>query len=223
MRYYCQFHHGGFRTYNIELERFRNESLKNIVSAENRYELPPITEADLNNSSMRLVYRQIDDNTLSLVVRRIPSIETDTTGQAIESAIMFVGNLDEREHFESLVAFCKLKGNVFDEKIKNLFSLRGGLSIDGAQLMDFLEKEVFTFEYKAIDDSLEKDFSKTKDTEFICYLALGSNSFLVKKAEPSLPPDKTRGGQSSKKVMFLSFAIMIFVVSLIMLKQCSKS
>jgi len=217
MRYYCQFHHGGFRTYYIE--GLKNESLKNIISAENRYELPPKTEADLNNNSMRLVYRQVDDNTLSLVVRCIPSIETDTTGKAIDSAIMFVGNLDERKQFESLVAYCKLKSNDFDEKIKSLFSLRGGLSIDGSLFMEFLEKEVFAFEYKAIDNSLEKVFSNTINLKFVCSLALGSNSLVVGK--PNLP-DKTRGGQSPKKVIILSISIIALFVGLVIIKKCTE-
>lgn len=179
MRYYCQFHFSGFRTYFIEGKN--NELLDKIVTSENRYSLPLETEEDINNSSLKIVYRQIGDDTLSLTVRGIPSIKTDTSGRPIESAIVIVGSVDDRAYLESLVKFCVSKRTEFDSSVQQLFSLRGGLHIDGDRLVELVDR----IQKTPLSNESNIDFSKTKNYPFVCSLPLDSDILDINPIEPT--------------------------------------
>ena len=182
MRYYCQYHHGGFRTYRIE--GVSNELLDKIVSSEHRYDLPLETEKDINNNGLKLVYRQIGDDTLSLTVRNIPSLKTDTAGKPIESSLVIIGDLKkDRSCFEALVGYYVNNREGFDDSIRMLFSLRGGLHIEGDKLVALVDSIKDT----SLNYGQNINFLETRDNPFVCTLPLLSNKLEIKIAKKDIP------------------------------------
>ena len=181
MRYYCQYHHGGFRTYRIE--GISNELLDKIVTSEHRYDLPLETEKDINNNGLKLVYRQIGDDTLSLTIRNIPSLKTDTAGKPIESSLVIIGDLKkDRSCFEALVGYYVNNREGFDDSIRMLFSLRGGLHIEGDKLVAFVERIKDT----SLNYGQNINFLETRDNPFVCTLPLLSNKLEIKIAKKEI-------------------------------------
>ena len=210
MRYYCQYHHGGFRTYRIE--GISNELLDKIVTSEHRYDLPLETEEDINNNGLKLVYRQIGDDTLSLTVRKIPSLKTDTAGEPIESSLVIIGDLKEdRSCFEALVGYYVNNREEFDDSIRTLFSLRGGLHIEGDKLVTFVK----SFKDTPLKDNI--DLLETRENPFVCTLPLKSDKLVIhtdlgspdldKKPNNSLTKKDTKKKVNGKKIMIAAMII----------------
>lgn len=179
MRYYCQFHFGGFRTYQIDGQE--HEFLEKVISSESRYDMPLDTEADMNNNSLKLVYRQTNDGILSLTIRCIPSIKTDTSGTPIHSALMIVGGIEEKERFESVLRYYMCNRDDFDTFFRDLFSLRGGLQIEGEKLKNYIN------EITSVDLQSNEDVESLRNivSPFTCTLALNSSQLHIEKNQAS--------------------------------------
>lgn len=137
MKYYCLFHNSGFRTYRINGEP--SEQLTQMVTTVDRYDYPADGDIYMNKSASGIIFQYMDENTLTLVVNDIPSIRKDTSGKPIKCAFQIIADKDEEMSLQK-IAFLISSDSSFKEFYANLFTLRGGLKIEGKELIDYLQK-----------------------------------------------------------------------------------
>lgn len=139
MKYYCLFHTSGFRTYRIHGEENEALSEEKKVTDDCPQEYPSAAEPYMNKPGAGFLFQYINENTITLVVNEIDSIKQDTAGNPIKCAFQVIANADEKEQVGKLAA--KIKNDLgFNEFYSDLFSMRGGLRIEGSKLMDYVEE-----------------------------------------------------------------------------------
>lgn len=138
IRYYCQYSYGGFKTFRINGEK--HEALTQEVKAENTYEFPPLADLYFNHGGAKILYRYLDNNTISLIIREIPGPGLDTDNRQINCAVQFIGDASDRKQLDRLAI--KLLNNIkkFEADFADMFDMRGGLFFDGDKL-DAIVKE----------------------------------------------------------------------------------
>lgn len=137
IKYYCQYSYGGFKTFHIE--GVANEPLSQIVTIDSNYGFPSKAELYFNRGSLKLLYRYLDDDILSLVVKEIPSNGLDTDGRPICCAVQFIGNASDREVMDRLTIKIANDIKFFERTFANMFDLRGGLHFEGDKLDAFVK------------------------------------------------------------------------------------
>jgi len=138
IRYYCQYSYGGFKTFHINGEA--HEALTQEVSTENRYDFPPLADLYFNRGGAKILYRYLDKNTLSLIIREIPSQGLDSDNRSICCAIQFIGDASDRKQLDRLTIKLVNTLHRFENNFADMFDMRGGLYFDGDKL-DTIVKE----------------------------------------------------------------------------------
>ena len=138
IRYYCQYSYGGFKTFRIE--GHTNEELTQVVSAENNYGFPPLADLYFNQGGVKMLYRYLDEKTISLLVKEIPGHGLDTDNRPISCAIQFIGDTEDREMMDRLTIRIANNLEKFESDFADMFDLRGGLHFDGDKLAAIVEQ-----------------------------------------------------------------------------------
>ena len=142
MNYYCLFHTSGFRTYRIHGEENEALSEEKKVTIECDQEYPHKADAYMNKLGARFLFQYIDSNTITLVVNEIDSIKHDTAGNAIKCAFQVIANVDESENVGKLASRIKNDLESFNVFYGDLFSMRGGLHIEGDKLLGYIDDAI---------------------------------------------------------------------------------
>jgi len=132
IRYYCQYSYGGFKTFRIKGEA--HEALTQEVKAENSYGFPKSADLYFNQGGAKILYRYLDNNTITLIIREIPGPGLDTDNRQINCAVQFVGDASDRKQLDRLAI--KLLNNLkkFEADFADMFDMRGGLFFEGDKL-----------------------------------------------------------------------------------------
>lgn len=136
IRYYCQFSYGGFKTFRINGES--HEALTQEVTAEQKFDFPDLADLYFNHGGAKVLYRYLDKNTLSLIIREIPGPGQDTDGRNINCAIQFIGSAEDRVVMDRLCIKIVNDVHFFESEFADMFDLRGGLFFEGNRLSDFV-------------------------------------------------------------------------------------
>jgi hypothetical protein len=136
IRYYCQYSYGGFKTFHINGEA--HEELTQVVTAENSYGFPPLADLYFNQGGAKILYRFLDSQTLSLVVKEIPGHGLDTDNRPISCAVQFIGDAEDRGVMDRLTIHIANNLEKFEKAFADMFDLRGGLHFEGDQLVDIV-------------------------------------------------------------------------------------
>lgn len=137
IKYYCQYSYGGFKTFHID--GVANEPLTQIVTPDCKYGFPELAELYFNKGSLKLLYRYLDNDILTLVVKEIPSNGLDTDGRRISCAIQFIGDASDRDVMDRLTIKIANDIKSFERSFANMFDLRGGFHFDGDKLDSFVK------------------------------------------------------------------------------------
>lgn len=137
IRFYCQYSYGGFKTFRINGES--HEELTQIVTAENNYGFPPLADLYFNQGGAKMLYRYLDSQTLSLVVKEIPGHGLDTDNRPISCAVQFIGDVEDRGVMDRLTIHIANNLEKFEKAFADMFDLRGGLHFEGDQLVDIVK------------------------------------------------------------------------------------
>lgn len=132
IKYYCQYSYGGYKTYRIKGEA--NELLTQIVTTEENQELPELANLYFNRNGIKILYRYLDDNTISLIVKEIPGTNLDTDNRPISCAVQFIGDAGDRGILDRLTIYIANNITQFEKDFANMFDLRGGLHFYGDKL-----------------------------------------------------------------------------------------
>lgn len=138
IRYYCQYSYGGFKTFRINGES--HEQLTQVVTAENNYGFPPLADLYFNQGGTKILYRFLDPQTLSLVVKEIPGHGLDTDNRPISCAVQFIGDAEDRGVMDRLTIHIANNIEKFEKAFADMFDLRGGLHFEGDKLVDIVEE-----------------------------------------------------------------------------------
>ncbi len=137
IRYYCQYSYGGFKTFRINGESL--EELTQVVTAENSFGFPPLADLYFNQGGAKILYRFLDSQTLSLVVKEIPGHGLDTDNRPISCAVQFIGDAEDRGVMDRLTIHIANNLEKFEKAFADMFDLRGGLHFEGDQLVDIVK------------------------------------------------------------------------------------
>lgn len=137
IRFYCQYSYGGFKTFRINGES--HEELTQIVTAENNYGFPPLADLYFNQGGAKMLYRYLDSQTLSLVVKEIPGHGLDTDNRPISCAVQFIGDVEDRGVMDRLTIHIANNLEKFEKAFADMFDLRGGLHFEGDQLVEIVK------------------------------------------------------------------------------------
>lgn len=137
IRYYCQYSYGGFKTFRINGES--HEELTQVVTTENSFGFPPLADLYFNQGGAKILYRFLDGQTLSLVVKEIPGHGLDTDNRPISCAVQFIGDAEDRNVMDRLTIFIANNLEKFEKAFADMFDLRGGLHFEGDQLVDIVK------------------------------------------------------------------------------------
>ena len=105
-----------------------------IVTAEERYDFPALAGMYFDKGGAKILFRMIDANTLSLIIREIPGPEKDTDNRPISCAIQFIGNAEDRCVLDRLAIHIANNLEKFEKAFADMFDLRGGLHFEGDKL-----------------------------------------------------------------------------------------
>lgn len=136
IRYYCQFSYGGFKTFRINGES--HEALTQEVTAEQKFDFPDLGDLYFNHGGAKVLYRYLDKDTLSLIIREIPGPGQDTDGRNINCAIQFIGAAEDRDIMDRLCIKVVNDIHLFESEFADMFDLRGGLFFEGDRLSEFV-------------------------------------------------------------------------------------
>lgn len=139
IKVYCQYSYGGFKTFYVEGQD--NELMDKEVLNEQVYDFPSDAYCYFQYGGAKMVYRSLNDGRLDLVVREIPSLNTDGDGRKIPCAVQFVGDKDDKALLDNVALGIACDLNGFEEFFSHLFRIRQGLRIDGKRLYEFLEEK----------------------------------------------------------------------------------
>lgn len=137
IRFFCQYSYGGFKTFFVE--GIAHEELTRVVNSENNYGFPPLADLYFNQGGAKILYRYLDKNTLTLLIREIPGHGLDTDNRPITCAIQFIGDTEDRETMDRLTISIANNLQKFENDFADMFDLRGGLHIDGDKLAAIVE------------------------------------------------------------------------------------
>lgn len=142
IRIYCQYSYGGFKTFFIEGKA--HEELNRIVTADNNYGLTDSAGVYFNRGGVKMLYRYIDSDKIALLIKEIPGHNTDSDGRAISSAVLFIGDLEDRKTMDRMAIRITNNLSKFENDFADMFDLRDGLHFDGDKLSNLItecEKE----------------------------------------------------------------------------------
>lgn len=146
IRFYCQYSYGGFKTFRINGES--HEQLTQIVTAENNYGFPSLADLYFNQGGAKILYRYLDSQTLSLVVKEIPGHGLDTDNRPISCAVQFIGDAEDRGVLDRLTIHIANNLEKFEKAFADMFDLRGGLHFEGDQLVDIVKASESECDYE---------------------------------------------------------------------------
>lgn len=130
--FYCQYSYGGFKTFRIKGEA--HEALTQEVKAENTYGFPKLADLYFNHGGAKVLYRYLDKNTITLIIREIPGPSLDTDNRQINCAVQFIGDESDREQLDRLAIILLNNLNKFEADFADMFDMRGGLYFEGDKL-----------------------------------------------------------------------------------------
>lgn len=200
MKYYCLFHTSGFRTYRINGEENEALSEEKKVTDDCPQEYPSAAEPYMNKPGAGFLFQYINESTITLVVNEIDSIKQDTAGNPIKCAFQVIANADEKEQVGKLAAKIKSDLKSFNAFYSDLFSMRGGLHIEGSKLMDYIE-EAMKCDVEPIEP---KPFEEPKPSN-------PSVSIPYSAPEDSFPFEKKK---SLIIAMIIAIVVVLFVIIL---------
>lgn len=138
IKVYCQYSYGGFKTFYIE--GLENEPMEKEVIDDTVYDFPEDAYCYFQYGGAKMVYRQLKDGRYDLVVREIPSLNTDGDGRQIPCAVQFVGDAEDKQTLDHLAQDIAHDMLSFENFFAYLFRIRKGLRIDGNKLYEFIKK-----------------------------------------------------------------------------------
>lgn len=192
MKYYCLFHTSGFRTYRIHGEENEALSDEKKVTDDCAQEYPSAAEPYMNKPGAGFLFQYINESTITLVVNEIDSIKHDTAGNPIKCAFQVIANADEKEQVGKLAA--KIMNDPgFNEFYSDLFSMRGGLRIEGLMLLDYIEGAV------------ESDVEPLEPKPFV----------EPKPSTPSVPTPYSVPADVKKKSLIIALIVCVIVILLV--------
>lgn len=136
IRVYLQYSYGGFKTFFIEGKE--NEAVNMEVTNDTSYDFPQDAHRYFQYGGAKILYRYLNDGTLDLIVREIPSIHKDGDGRSIPCAVQFIGDEDDRQTLDFLTTDIVNDIEMFHDFFSKLFRVRGGLRIDGSRLNEWI-------------------------------------------------------------------------------------
>ena len=137
IRFYCQYSYGGFKTFHINGES--HEELTHVVTAEDSYGFPTLADLYFNQGGAKILYRYLDSQTLSLVLKEIPGHGLDTDNRPISCAMQFIGDAEDRGVMDRLAIHIANNLEKFEKAFADMFDLRGGLHFEGDQMVDIVK------------------------------------------------------------------------------------
>ncbi|MCQ2274968.1 MAG: hypothetical protein MJZ86_09275 [Bacteroidales bacterium] len=159
----------------------------------------------MNKIGAGFLFQHIDANTITLVVNEIDSIKHDTAGNAIKCAFQVIANADEKEQVGKLAAKIMSDLKSFNAFYSDLFSMRGGLHIEGSKLMDYIE-EAKKCDVEPIEP---KPFEEPKPSNHTV------------STPDSMPKDSLPFEKKKSLIIAVIIAIVV-VLFVIILKSCSE-
>lgn len=150
---FCQYSYGGFKTFRINGET--HEELTQEVTAENTYGFPKLADLYFNQGGAKVLYRYLDSDTISLIIREIPGPGLDTDNRQINCAVQFIGDASDRKQLDRLAI--RLLNNLkkFEAEFADMFDMRGGLFFDGDRLLDIVKECEFECRYEGESSLLQ--------------------------------------------------------------------
>lgn len=135
---YCQYSFGGFKTFFIE--GLKNEVLGNDkeVTPNDDHGFPHDAHVFFQYGGSKIVYKRLTNGNLALIVREIPSNNTDGAGRPISCAVQFIGQDEDRQTLDNLTLVIANDIVGFSNFFADLFYVRQGLRIEGDKLHNYI-------------------------------------------------------------------------------------
>lgn len=192
IRYYCQYSYGGFKTFRINGEV--HEALTQEVKAENTYGFPKLADLYFNQGGAKVLYRYLDNNTITLIIREIPGPGLDTDNRQINCAVQFIGDASDREQLDRLAIKLINNLNKFEADFADMFDMRGGLYFEGDKLDAIVKACKTNCQYEGESKLLQIQKRQGMILLFVPFSAnFGLNSKVTQKilSELQLPVEAT--------------------------------
>ena len=137
---YCQYSYGGFKTFYIEGLKDEHLNPYSEVTLDKPHDFPNDAHVFFQYGGSKIIYRQLQDGRLCLVVREIPSNDTDGAGRNINCAVQFIGNEEDRKTLDNLALVIANDVTGFSSFFADLFYDIKGLHIEGDKLHEYIGK-----------------------------------------------------------------------------------
>lgn len=208
MNYYCLFYASGFSIFRITGEKAEKLSSENMVTTDRNQDYPSEAGDYIDKRGAGFLFQYINENTITLVVNEIDSIKHDIAGTPIKCAFQVIvdaSNEKDVADVKKLAAKIKNDLGLFNKFYSDLFSMRGGLHIEGSKLMDY------------IDEAKQCDVEPIEPKPFE----------EPKPSNPSVPlPDESDPTSIKKKCLIiaaiLAVVVVLFLLVLNIFSTCSK-
>lgn len=136
IKFYSQYSYGGYKTFFIE--GLENEPMQHEVTNEETYGFPSDAHVYFQFGGAKLVYRTLTGGEIALVIREMPSVQTDSDGRSIPCALQFIGDSNDRKIMDNLALTIANNISEFEQFFSRLFYVRDGLRISGDKLREYV-------------------------------------------------------------------------------------
>lgn len=138
IKIYCYYSHGGYK--NFAVEGIENELLDEDkeVTDETPFGFPDDAYPYFQYGRVKMIYKELKGGKLDLVVKEIPTIQTDGSGRAIPCAVQFIGDNSDRKTLDNMAVCIANDLEQFEKIFASLFYVREGLRIKGNDLRNFI-------------------------------------------------------------------------------------
>ena len=139
IKIYCYYSHGGYK--NFAVEGVENELLDEDkeVTEETPFGFPDDAYPYFQYGRVKMIYKELKGGKLDLVVKEIPTLQTDGSGRAIPCAVQFVGDNSDRKTLDNMAVRIANDLEGFEKFFASLFYVREGLRIKGNDLRNFID------------------------------------------------------------------------------------
>lgn len=139
IKIYCYYSHGGYK--NFAVEGVENELLDEDkeVTEETPFGFPDDANPYFQYGRVKMIYKELKGGKLDLVVKEIPTLQTDGSGRAIPCAVQFVGDNSDRKTLDNMAVCIANDLEGFEKFFASLFYVREGLRIKGNDLRNFID------------------------------------------------------------------------------------
>lgn len=164
---FCQYSYGGFKTFFIKGVNNEELNYQSEVTLENSHDFPNDAHVFFQFGGSKIVYRRLNNNFITLVVRDIPCNMTDGIGRPISCAIQFIGEQEDRATLDNLTLIISNDIAGFSKFFADLFYVRQGLRIEGNKLREFINKWNIPINYEGRTHHILQSIPQLKGNVFL--------------------------------------------------------